>query len=345
MRNHHYRAYVPFVTCSQPVVLQGKAQGPFQVPRGRRLGYFEGAAEQKRPTPAALSAEMLTLPQYVPERPPTGMPSVQTLTVEIESSVSGTVGHSVSTSTSVVAVPLKAAVLYTSALSAVTLNTGLLREAAEARDRIVTVYKHSAFHNKLIQHNLIDQFPLLTRYIEFGFPISIKNPLPPRLMSFTPRHHPGAFLHTDFIINYLEDEERRGRVSKPFPRRVLEAVLGPFYASPLNVIEKARDPAFPDIPKWRLITNCSAKDHGISLNDQLDADDYPTTWDGAEKMAAIVSFASTQFLSLSTTVLLLACGRACTPLSRFCIRQPTRPGTTTVVELGPLDSHPLGCTG
>ena len=42
------------------------------------------------------------------------------------------------------------------------VNMELLCEAAEARDLIVTVYKHSAFHDKLIQHNLVDQFPLLT---------------------------------------------------------------------------------------------------------------------------------------------------------------------------------------
>ena len=131
-------------------------------------------------------------------------------------------------------------------------------------------------------------------------------------------------LHTDFVTNYLEDEERCGRVSKPFPRHVLEAVLGPFYASPLNVAEKARDPAFPDIPKWRLITNCSAKDHGISLNDQLDADDYPTTWDGAERMAAIVS-SFTPFPILAQRCSSWHVG-ARAPLPQFCIRQPTRPG-------------------
>jgi hypothetical protein len=264
--------------------------------------------------------------------------------VEVASSVNATINHFASTSTSVVAAPLQAAVPYTSVLSVATHNTELLREAAEARDLIVTVYKHSAFHDKLIQHNLFNKFPFLTRYIEFGFPISIKNPLPPRLSSFTPRHHPGAFLHTDFITNYLEDEERRGRVSKPFPRHVLEAVLGPFYASPLNVIEKARDPAFPDIPKWRLITNCSAKDRGTSLNDQLDVDDYPTTWDGAEKMAAIVSF----------VCLFNSYPRHNGALSVMWSRMyPTVPILHTAAnqtwnyngsQASLLDSHPLGCT-
>ena len=295
---------------------------------------------RKHPTLAASYVVMHMWPRYVTERPPMGMPLVPALEVAARSFVSVTTNRSASTSTSAAAVLPKAVAPCMSVPSAATLNMGLLREAAEARNHIVTVYKHSAFHDKLIQHNLIDRFPLLTHYIEFGFPMSIKNPLSPRLTTFTPRHHPGAFLHTDFITDYLEDEESRGRISKPFPRLVLEAILGPFYASPLNVIEKARDPAFPDIPKWCLITNCSAKDHGVSLNDQLDADDYPTTWDGAERMAAIVSLLHISFYQSHNGAHLMW---PCTCTSAEILPEAANPTweTTTVVEPGPLDSRPM----
>jgi hypothetical protein len=221
-----------------------------------------------------------------------GMLSMSPMMAEIVSFTNETANRSVLISTSTVAVPPKAAVPYMSALSVAAPSMELLQEAAEVHNLVVTVYKHSTFHDRLVQHDLLDRFPLLTHYIEFGFLMSIKNPLSACLTTFAPRHHPGAFLLKDFISDYLRNEERHGRVSKPFPQHVLEQVLGPFYASPLNVTEKARDPAFPDVPRWRLVTNCSAKESGVSLNDQLDADDYPTTWDGAERMAAIVSISN-----------------------------------------------------
>ncbi|KAF9503541.1 hypothetical protein BS47DRAFT_1448807, partial [Hydnum rufescens UP504] len=88
-----------------------------------------------------------------------------------------------------------------------------------------------------------------------------------------PNNRSGAFLQEDFVNKYISDELSKGRLAGPYTFDEVVTTYGHFFCSPLDVVEK---PHVPDA-------------QGISVNDLLDPDDYPTIWDGAEKLAAYMS--------------------------------------------------------
>lgn len=119
-----------------------------------------------------------------------------------------------------------------------------------------------------------------------------RNPLIPLLSStFLPPNHATATdtpEHKSFVINYLAEEERLGRMSAPYPEDIIRQCYGHIRSSPLGVIDKATPPGQPQ--KYRLITDASYRDsHDISTNDFIDSDEFPTRWHGVDVIANMVS--------------------------------------------------------
>ena len=153
---------------------------------------------------------------------------------------------------------------------------------ASERARIITPFCANTFESELRRHNLLHKYPSLPDNLRNGFRIGSFPRLP---FSITPQNHSSSFEHFDFISTYIHEQVTIGRMSGPFSREELEVLFdGPFISSPLSVVAKAGDPA-----KLRLVQNCSfpAFD-GFSVNDFIDAADFPTTWGTASVVAQIV---------------------------------------------------------
>lgn len=151
---------------------------------------------------------------------------------------------------------------------------------------VVTPYVPSAFLDFIKKFNLSSSYPFLVEKISHGFRLG---DLAPMLSSFTPQNHPSAFIHSDIISQYLEEEKSKGRMAGPFSRLEMESIVGgPFRSSPIQVVEKFD--ADGKLVKARMAINLSFKDSsGVSVNDMIDSDDTPTRWGTAEEMEAIVS--------------------------------------------------------
>ena len=76
-------------------------------------------------------------------------------------------------------------------------------------------------------------------------------------------------------------------MSGPFTVQQAEQFFGgPFQTAPLAIVPKLG--AGPD--HWHMVQNLSFRDEfGISVNDLIDSDDFPTTWGTAQIMADWVS--------------------------------------------------------
>ncbi|OBZ78926.1 hypothetical protein A0H81_01330 [Grifola frondosa] len=112
-----------------------------------------------------------------------------------------------------------------------------------------------------------------------------------------PPNHKSGIENLDFIKSYINEQVTLGRMTGPYTRTEVEKILGtPFVSSPLAVVEKPGSAG-----KWRLVQNCSYEDeNGISVNSQINSDDFPTKWGTAAQVAEIVATAplGTQAASL-----------------------------------------------
>ncbi len=108
----------------------------------------------------------------------------------------------------------------------------------------------------------------------------------PITQTFTPENHKAGIQHIDFIEQYIQEQVDLGHMTGPYERARVEQMLGsPFRSSPLAVTEKPGSTS-----GWRLVQNCSFSDqHGVSVNDMIDSDDFPTKWGTAAEVAEIVS--------------------------------------------------------
>lgn len=152
-----------------------------------------------------------------------------------------------------------------------------------------------------------------------GFPIG---DMPPLTRTYTPPNHKSALDNPDVIREYLTEEVSLSRMSGPFTAKQVESELGGFFVScPLGLVEKAGEPG-----KFRIIRDLSYhnKEDGYSVNEHLNADDFPTEWGTAAQVAEIVSFTSIYLALRARTSL---CHRSA-PLSRDLPFVPFR--TTTL---------------
>ncbi|THH20436.1 hypothetical protein EUX98_g8586 [Antrodiella citrinella] len=160
-----------------------------------------------------------------------------------------------------------------------------LVSGASERDRVITPYNADVFEAELRRLDLLDRYPLLAHKFRYGFPIGDFDSL---AYSFTPPNHSSGIEHLDFITAYIDEQVSIGRMTGPYTRHEVETVLGtPFVSSPLSVVDKAGAPG-----KYRLVQNCSYKnDEGVSVNSQINSDDFPTRWGTAAQVAEIISTA------------------------------------------------------
>ncbi|THH17690.1 hypothetical protein EUX98_g9078 [Antrodiella citrinella] len=146
-----------------------------------------------------------------------------------------------------------------SAPSAVPPTITPLVSGASERDRVITPYNADIFEEELRRLNLLDRYPLLAHKFRYGFPIGDFDSL---AFSFNPPNHSSATEHLDFITAYIDEQ-----VS--------------------IVVDKAGAPG-----KYRLVQNCSYKnDEGVSVNSQINSDDFSTRWGTAAQVAEIISTA------------------------------------------------------
>lgn len=147
---------------------------------------------------------------------------------------------------------------------------------------IVTPLDAEEWNKALMECDLLSKYPYLIHFLRSGFPIG--DITRTELTSFTP---PNSFIENPSIIgDWIAEEMLLRRMVGPFTQEGLEAHLGEsFVSSPLSVVPKVGGTG------WRVVRNFSKVDPktGVSVNDLLDADDYPTTWGGALQMAEIVS--------------------------------------------------------
>lgn len=147
-----------------------------------------------------------------------------------------------------------------------------------------TPYSPEGFDHLLELTNLTHQFPELTWKLRHGFPIGNMNPL---TSTYTPQNLPGADIYRNVCDEYIADELAKGRFSGPYTHDQLYAKIGHFRSSPLQVVVKKGIQGAPD--KYRVCRHLSY--HGSmssSINDEIDASDFPTEWGTAAEFADIV---------------------------------------------------------
>lgn len=158
-------------------------------------------------------------------------------------------------------------------------------DPTDIRNRIVTPYNADAIESLLAQHNLLDQHPDLALKLRSGFPMG---DFPPLHQSVIFPNYVSDPAHTAFIDDYFDEEETSGRMSGPFSREEVEAILGPFQCSPCSVNSQDQGPDLP--PKLRVVRNLS-KGSSVhpSTNDFIDSSKFPTRFGSAAEVAKIIS--------------------------------------------------------
>lgn len=151
------------------------------------------------------------------------------------------------------------------------------------RDRIITPYRADAFERRLRTLKLLQKHPHLPGRIRHGFPMGNFTPLK---KTYAPRNHAPRPRHLQFVKEYINEQVSLGRMTGPYDMNTVKKVLkSDFMSSPLLVISKAGSPG-----KFRLIQDCSRKNKdGFSVNDFVNAEDFPTEWGNADEVAQIVS--------------------------------------------------------
>ena len=169
--------------------------------------------------------------------------------------------------------------------------------------RIKTPYQADAFHVYLSKANIFDRYPELCFKLTYGFPIG---KLADLHASFTPGNLTSATPDWQVIQEYITDELKIGRLSGPFTKYQLEAKIGSFRSSPIQVVVKPGDPGEPD--KYRCCRNLSYRGKlGFSVNDDINSDEYPTRWGTVVECAKIVSCISVESHSIYYLVRVFNC--------------------------------------
>jgi hypothetical protein len=164
--------------------------------------------------------------------------------------------------------------------------------------KILTPYSADNLEIMLRNANLLDAYPELPLKLRIGFPLGHLDQL---TRTYAPHNLPSADEHDEVIQEYIASELALDRLSGPFTRQQLETKIGPFRSSPLQVASKEGGPGQPT--KYRVCRNLSYKGSaGHSVNDAIDAKDFPTRWGTAEQVANFVS---------TTSFLLLFASRPC----------------------------------
>lgn len=139
----------------------------------------------------------------------------------------------------------------------------------------LTPYKVEAWEQGLKRFHLLPRFANIPKGLRSGFVLNF--PTIARLQ--VPPNKASVFTHNTELSTYINSEISKGRYLGPFPLHVIESVIGPFQSSPLSIIPKPGRPG-----KFRLIQNFSfpltpsLEFPNPSINSQIRAEDFPTTW-------------------------------------------------------------------
>ncbi|GBE88972.1 hypothetical protein SCP_1403800 [Sparassis crispa] len=169
----------------------------------------------------------------------------------------------------------------TSAPSVVPTVMPLRLSGVSERERIITPYDADAFESVLHTLGLFQRYPFLPRKLRYSFPIGDFAPL---LRTFAPLNHSSGAEHINFIRQYISEQVSLGCMTGPYSQAQVEHILGShFVSSPLAVVPKAGS------KKFRLVQNCSYQDEfGVSVNSQINSDNFPTKWGTAAEVAEII---------------------------------------------------------
>lgn len=155
-----------------------------------------------------------------------------------------------------------------------------LRVALSARElRAQTPLRVEAWRDALAETGLDCKYPNLSTSIEFGFNVFI----PPIHKTFAPPNRISDPDHQAAFKSIVQKELLLGRWLGPYPRAVIEEVLGPFQTSPISMVPKPGKPG-----KFRLVQNFSHPHSPItiapsttaisSINSSIDSTLYPCFW-------------------------------------------------------------------
>ena len=139
----------------------------------------------------------------------------------------------------------------------------------------LTPYKVEAWEQELKHFHLLPCFTDIPKVLRSSFVLNF--PTIARLQ--VPPNKASVFTYNIELSTYINSEISRGRYLGPFPLHVIESVIGPFQSSPLPIIPKPGHPG-----KFRLIQNFSfpltpsLEFPNPSINSQIRAEDFPTTW-------------------------------------------------------------------
>ncbi|KAF7323828.1 hypothetical protein MKEN_00604100 [Mycena kentingensis (nom. inval.)] len=167
---------------------------------------------------------------------------------------------------------------------------------AEILNRVVTPYNADAFERALSDLNITDEFPQLVDNLRNGFPIG---DLPELAFTSIIPNHSSVDKYPEAVQEYVEKELRLGRCSGPFTREEVERILcGPFRVSPLLVAASDQGPDLP--PKLRVCRNLSKGDDDLdAINELIDKDLFPTSFDFASRVAEVIANAPAGTLACS----------------------------------------------
>ena len=124
-----------------------------------------------------------------------------------------------------------------------------LRDALTAsKIRVQTPLQAEAWEAALITFQLTARYPTLVNSIVHGFDVGI-----PRIThTFSPPNRLNDELSLNAFTDVMNNERRLGRWLGPYPRLVINSVIGHFRTSPVSIIPKPGKPG-----KFRLVQNFS----------------------------------------------------------------------------------------
>jgi hypothetical protein len=138
----------------------------------------------------------------------------------------------------------------------------------------------------MLEADVIDLYPHLIPKLTLGFPLG---PIPLPTTTHTPDNLSSLDEYTHIAKEWIDEEISLGRMAGPFSRDALEAKIGPFQSSPLQMVSKVAFPGAP--PKVRTCVNLSYRGGDLVINDHIDSDDFPTRWGSFRECASLVRLA------------------------------------------------------
>jgi hypothetical protein len=166
--------------------------------------------------------------------------------------------------------------------------------ADQSYSKIVTPYSANAFEIYLAQAGVSHLYPHLPAKIASGFPLG---PIPLPSVSYTPENLSSLNDHVHIAQEWVESEISLGRMEGPFSKEELEAKIGPFISSPLQMVVKTPYPGAPS--KSRTCVNLSYKGPGHdqeSINGFIDSDEMQTRWGLLQECAHLVGHSFLSFI-------------------------------------------------